>query len=373
MRTPPVVRHRLALPSASLTWAMQKKLPRLLAWQSMRAKSPGRGEDRPPAWGHADSSRDLSEEQGMADAERVEDAAEAYIYGYPLVYDLKEVAGFVEGGGSLPMQAPCNAFASRAGCWAPRRDSSRPTTTPCMWAGSVTCVRVRSCCTFPTHTTVTTCSSSWTPGPTTSPTSGGSATGTAEAEYLLADRDYDGPVPDGMTVVAVPTGCSPSSGGPAQRRGRAAGRPRPPGPVHPHQPGSPYRRSGPRRGRRRPKPDPRVRDELQWWERFRVALAAFPRPPADKQFVALAKRVGATAAESPYVDPDPGLAEVLVAGQQAGQAKLEELARWRGCTGRLVKRPAPVRLQPGPSRPGDHRRAGMEDARPRHGLDDPGR
>jgi hypothetical protein len=30
------------------------------------------------------------------------------------------------------------------------------------------------------------------------------------------------------------------------------------------------------------------------------------------------------------VDPDPGLAEVLVAGQQAGQAKLEELARGGG-------------------------------------------
>jgi hypothetical protein len=32
------------------------------------------------------------------------------------------------------------------------------------------------------------------------------ATGTAEAEYLLTDRDYDGPVPDGRRVVAAPTG-----------------------------------------------------------------------------------------------------------------------------------------------------------------------
>src|ERR671936_276007 len=32
------------------------------------------------------------------------------------------------------------------------------------------------------------------------------ATGTAEAEYLLVDRQYDGPVPDGMPVVAAPTG-----------------------------------------------------------------------------------------------------------------------------------------------------------------------
>ena len=61
-----------------------------------------------------------------------------------------------------------------------------------------------------------------------------------------------------------------------------------------------------------------------------MALAAFPPPAADKQFVTLAKRFGATAAESPYVDPDPALAEVLVAAQQAGQARIEELARGGG-------------------------------------------
>jgi hypothetical protein len=59
----------------------------------------------------------------MADAEQVKHAAEAYVYGYPLVYDLKEVVSFVEGGGSLPMQAPYNSFAlhcSRLG-WTPDR------------------------------------------------------------------------------------------------------------------------------------------------------------------------------------------------------------------------------------------------------------
>ena len=61
-----------------------------------------------------------------------------------------------------------------------------------------------------------------------------------------------------------------------------------------------------------------------------MALAAFPPPAADKQFVTLAERFGATAVESPYVDPDPALAEVLVAAQQAGQARIEELARGGG-------------------------------------------
>ena len=75
-----------------------------------------------------------------------------------------------------------------------------------------------------------------------------------------------------------------------------------------------------------PEPDPRVPKDLAWWERFRVALAAFPPPAGDASFLALAERFGVTATESPDVDPDPGLAEVLAAGQQTGQAKIEELA-----------------------------------------------
>jgi hypothetical protein len=62
----------------------------------------------------------------MADAEQVKDAAEVYVYGYPLVYDLKEVAGFVEGGGSLPMQAPYVDPDPRAGRGAGRRPTSGP-------------------------------------------------------------------------------------------------------------------------------------------------------------------------------------------------------------------------------------------------------
>jgi len=41
-------------------------------------------------------------------------------------------------------------------------------------------------------------------------------------------------------------------------------------------------------------------------------------------------RFRATAAESPYIDPAAGLAEVLIAGRQAGQAKIEELAKGGG-------------------------------------------
>ena len=43
-------------------------------------------------------------------AERVKLAAEAYTYGYPLVYSLRESVGFVAGTSRFPMQAPYNEF-----------------------------------------------------------------------------------------------------------------------------------------------------------------------------------------------------------------------------------------------------------------------
>jgi hypothetical protein len=74
-----------------------------------------------------------------------------------------------------------------------------------------------------------------------------------------------------------------------------------------------------------PKPDPRVQEDLQWWERFRTANTSFPPPQADTEFLKLAASFAATAAESQYVEPDGALAKVLVAGAAAGRQKIEEL------------------------------------------------
>jgi hypothetical protein len=264
----------------------------------------------------------------MADAEQVRDAAAVYVYGYPLVYDLQEVANFVEGGGSLPMQAPYNAFGSARRLLGPETKFVSPNNDT-LYVGGQCDVRQGPLVLQVPDTGdryyVLQFVDAWT---NNFAYVGRRATGTAEAEYLLTDRDYDGPVPDGMTVVAAPTGVFTIVGR-VQLNGEAdlpavhalqdqftvtplavrAG-----GPAPAEVAGA-------------PQPDPRVREELSWWERFRVALAAFPPPAADKPFVALAERFGVTAAESPYADPYPGLAEVLVAGQQTGQAKIEELAK----------------------------------------------
>jgi hypothetical protein len=156
------------------------------------------------------------------------------------------------------------------------------------------------------------------------------ATGTSEASFLLADEDWAGETPPGMTLVSVPTGVFSIIG-----RLQVHGEADVPAahalqdqftltPLAGAQSGSSRDAQGP------PEPDPRVHADLKWWERFRVALASFPPPAGDAPFVEPARSLGLTATESPYVDPDPGLVEVLVAGAAAGQQKIEELGKGGG-------------------------------------------
>jgi hypothetical protein len=267
----------------------------------------------------------------MAETDQVKEAAEVYIYGYPLVYDLHEVGSIVEGGGSLPIQAPFNTFAYTRRLLGPETKFVSPNNDT-LYLVAMLDVRQGPVVLHVPDTQdryyVLQFVDAWS---NNFAYIGRRATGTAEAEFLLTDRDDQGEVPDGMTVVRSPTGVF-SIVGRIQVDGEADV-----AAVHTLQDqftltplsagaggASPAQVAGV------PKPDPGVREDLRWWEQFRVALAAFPPPQADKPFVALAERLGVTAAQLPYVDPDPELAELLVAGQQAGQAKIEELAKAGG-------------------------------------------
>ena len=264
----------------------------------------------------------------MADGQQVKDAAEVYIYGYPLVYDLQEVANFVEGAGSFPVQAPYNSFGYARRLLGPETKFVSPNNDTLYVIAMMDVRQGPVVLHVPdTHDRyyVLQFIDAWS---NNFAYIGRRATGTAEASFLLTDPAYDGPVPDGMTVLQAPTGVF-TIGGRVQVDGDAD-LPA----VHALQDqftltplaggASPGQVTGV------PKPDPQVGDDLRWWEQFRVALAAFPPPQADAPFVALAERFGATAAESPYVDPNPELVELLTAGHQAGQAKIEELGKAGG-------------------------------------------
>lgn len=263
----------------------------------------------------------------MPDAEQIKDVAEAYIYGYPLVYDLREVVESVEGGGSLPIQAPYNAFAYARTLLGPETKFVSPNNDTLYLIAQCDVRQGPVALQVPgtqDRYYVLQFVDAWT---NNFAYIGRRATGTAEAEFLLADRDYQGEVPDGMTVLRAPTGVFTIVG-----RVQVDGEDDLPA-VHALQDqftltalSAGTGGAVPEQVAGVPEPDARVPEDLRWWEQFRVALAAFPPPAGDTSFVALAERFGVTAAQSPYVDPDPGFAELLVAGQQAGQAKIEELA-----------------------------------------------
>jgi hypothetical protein len=154
------------------------------------------------------------------------------------------------------------------------------------------------------------------------------ATGTAEGEFLLAPRGYGGEVPDGIRVIHAPTNVFVIAGR-LQVDGdgdlptvRALQDQFTLTPLSVHSGGA---APGPLAGL--PQPDERVPTELEWWERFRVALAAFPPPKADAPFLAGCAKLGLTAPDSPYIDLDPERAQVLIEGAKAGEAMIEQLMK----------------------------------------------
>jgi len=255
--------------------------------------------------------------------ERVQLAAQVYIYGYPLVYNLHEIDGFANNIASLPFCAPYNQFGYARELLGPETEFVSPNNDT-LYVLAACDVRQGPLVLHVPDTGgryyVLQFVDAWT---NNFAYIGRRATGTSEGEFLLAADDWAGEAPAAMRLVSAPTGIFMIVG-----RVQVDGEADLPtvhalqdqfrltplsvsdgGPV-PASPGA-------------PRPDPRVREELQWWERLRAALISFPPPRADARFVELAASLGATAAESSYVNPDPALAEALVAGAAAGQQRIE--------------------------------------------------
>lgn len=261
-------------------------------------------------------------------AEQVELAIQAYFYGYPLVYNLHEIEAFVAGGPRFPMKAPYNEFGHARELAGPGMKFVSPNNDTCY---SVAMCDVRNDPVVlhvpDTHDRyyVLQFVDAWT---NNFAYIGRRATGTAAAHYLLASHDYQGAAPAGMPVVRTPSGIFAIIG-----RIAVAGAADLPA-VHALQDQftlTPLRvfqgGAAPKPAAAIPQPDPRVRPELAWWEALRVALAAFPPPAADAPFLALCAKFGLTAAESPFINLAGALAELLVAGQQAAEDKMEELVK----------------------------------------------
>jgi hypothetical protein len=260
---------------------------------------------------------------GERRAERVQAAAQMYVYGYPLVYCLREVTGFAEGHSSLPLSAPWNEFGYARELLGPETTFVTPNNDT-LYVLAALDLRPGPLMLHVPDTAdryyVLQFVDAWT---NNFAYIGRRATGTGEGRFLLAGPHDTTAAPEGMELVRAPTNVVMIVGR-VQING-AADAPA----VHPLQDQFTLSPLNARLGTTPPvpEPDPSVPEALRWWETFRVELAAFPPPAGDAPLLAIAETLGLTASESPYIDADPELADALIAGAKAGQDTIETLAK----------------------------------------------
>jgi hypothetical protein len=245
-----------------------------------------------------------------------------FVYGYPLVYSLDEMAGFAAGAGSVPVRASWNEFGYARELLGPETTFVSPNNDT-LYILAPLDLRAGPLILHVPDTAgryyVLQFVDAWT---NNFAYIGRRATGTAEKRFLLAGPRDTAEAPDDLDVVRAPTDVVSIVG-----RIQINGADDAPS-VHALQDRftlTPLN-AEPALAIGVPQPDPRVGEELRWWETFRVRLQAFPPPPGDAAILAVAESLGLTAPESPYVDPDPELAQVLIAAEKAGRDTVEKLA-----------------------------------------------
>ncbi len=149
-------------------------------------------------------------------------------------------------------------------------------------------------------------------------------------KYLLAGPGWAGEVPEGLTLLRIPTRLFAIIGRIAvngERDLRAARRIQEntwvtPLSVYPEQ----ATREGREFGDRDFAPyDHEVPEELVFWEKLRSWMALCPPPAAETDYIARFEPLGllTPGAESPYRDASPELQGALIAGLEAAKAHLE--------------------------------------------------
>ena len=132
-------------------------------------------------------------------------AAEAFIYGFPLVFDLQEVERFTRVGLGALAPAPLNVF-SHATTLAGPQDTFVSINNDTIYSiAHSTPAAARCAWTSLTPTAATTCCSSSTPGRTTSPTSADARQGPTPARSCWCRPAGTERAPDGATVIRLPT------------------------------------------------------------------------------------------------------------------------------------------------------------------------
>ena len=241
-------------------------------------------------------------------------AAEAFIYGFPLVFNLHEIDRFVsEGIGSVPA-APFNTFGHATELAGPQeRFVSINNDT----VYSLACIDTSG---GPVRLDVPDAAGryyvmqfvdAWT---NNFAYVGHRATGTEAGSFLLVPPGWDGEAPTDATLIHCPTAVGAIVG-----RWAVAGEDDLPA-VAELQRGLVLTPTG--AGDGLPAPEA-VGEELRFFEQLRVWMQAFPPAERDRAVQQRFEPLGLLAADSPYVDPDPELAATLRDGEAAGREGLE--------------------------------------------------
>ncbi|MFD8571181.1 DUF1254 domain-containing protein [Streptomyces sp. NPDC059639] len=254
----------------------------------------------------------------MSDLEEL--AAEAFVYGFPMVFNLDEVSRFTrEGMGSLPA-APFNRFSHATDLAGPKdtfvsvnNDTVYSIAQIDLSGGPLVLSVPDTAGRYYVFQFV----DAWT---NNFAYVGRRATGTAAGTYLLTGPGWSGDVPAGATRIPVPTTVASLVGrwacegrddlAAVRDLQRATG-------LEPLDPGTP-----PPAGL--PEPHHEVSGtELRFFEKLRTWMRAFPPSATDQDYQRRFAPLGLLDDGDPYAAPSPDLERALTAGYREGKERVE--------------------------------------------------
>ncbi|MDQ2660975.1 MAG: DUF1254 domain-containing protein [Actinomycetota bacterium] len=247
---------------------------------------------------------------------------EAYVFGYPLVYDISSVASIAANGmGALPA-APFNTFAHATKLATPAE--------PFVSVNNDTVYAIAqldlSGGPLLLHVPDTDGAyyvlqfvDAWT---NNFAYVGRRATGTAEGTFLIVPPGWSGEAPDGVRVIEAPTDIATIVGRLAVDGDDDLPR------VHALQPQftlTPMEGNGPLRGI--PQPAPEIPELLRFWEMLRLWSQAFPPSEADVAYLHRFADTGLTDPGNPYGMVARDFEEHLAHAFAEGRSRVEEISK----------------------------------------------
>ncbi|WP_067695002.1 DUF1254 domain-containing protein [Nocardia jejuensis] len=244
--------------------------------------------------------------------------AHAYLYGFPLVFNLDQVDRYVREGVGANPAAPFNTF-SHARTLAGPADTFVTINNDTLYSMGQIDLSVGPVALHVPDTAgryyVLQFVDAWTDN---FAYVGHRATGTAAGDFLLVPPGWTGQAPDGFTVITFPTtiasivgrwACSGAADLPAVHALQDATT------LTPLDPGA--------RPVGLPSPDPGVEASLLFWEKLRLWSQAFPPAPRDRELQESFAPIGIGDKDSPYTAPDEPTAAALREGLRAGEENLD--------------------------------------------------